>query len=604
MYQYIFNPRTRHFDAISEMDNDPDTYINIMNASTGKLDAVSNLGTQYTFMINTRTMKLDKILWYPPNKAELLLFLTFTVINVAGTNYFKDLSPLGLHALALTTTTPYDSIALNTDIRIQNACNSAGCFTQFFNGAIPDVSNTAKTVLLTDISQLYLDNYIFSNVPRNIFLIYSAEQVNSVLSLILDRVGARIKKVSSWGTDTGSLVSLKYGNDHIVTVPNTAEYIISYNIRTKTKETYGTLTTTSNTKFNYGTIVNNHLICFPYNYTKLIDVDLVGKTISEYGDFSALAAGRFNSGSLVSQKLLNNGKIIAIPRSATYIAIYDPSDNSINTFGTITASSGNNKFIGFYYQSDSLITLVPSDYNTIINIDAINQTIETYGSLQAITNKYFSYHVINSDLIACIPRSANSVLLIHPISKTVETFGSFTGTNLYYYSILLASGKILAVPQTATQLLLIDPVAKTTTLFGTSFGATTFKYITNLIELTNGHVIAFPGSANSIIDIDPVNQTYEIVKDLGATLYKFYESVNYNDFTYNISDNQILAYPYGFSNILDFNQISRELFKLGYFFKATPSGLKFVRTIINDGSKRLIHINSTDFTAVLDIELR
>jgi hypothetical protein len=208
-------------------------------------------------------------------------------------------------------------------------------------------------------------------------------------------------------------------------------------------------------------------------------------------------------------------------------------------------------------------------------------------------------------LIVCIPQNANSVINIHPISKTTETYGdAFTGTNRYYQSILLSSGKILAIPHSATQILLIDPVAKTTSLFGTFTGATTFKYMTKLIESSNGHVIAFPGSSNYILDIDPVNQTYETVKDLGNIVYKFYESYFYDDVIYKINENQILGIPYGYANILDYNPISRDLFKLGYFYKATPAGLKFVRTMITDGINRLIFVNCTDYTSVLDIELR
>jgi len=538
------------------------------------------------------------------NSNQLLMDLNLTAQTISGTDYFVDYSGNGYNALALTTTTSHDSIALSTNINIQNACNSAGCFEQFYNGVSPNVSNTAKTVLLVNISQLYLDNYIFSNVDNNVFLIYNTEQINNNLSLILDRIKVRVKKLTSWGTEVGALVTLKYGEDHIITVPNVAEYMIDYNIRSNIANTYGTLTTTSGTKFNYGTLVNDHLICFPYNYTKLIDVDLANKSIDEYGDFSSLAVGRFNSGSLVSQILLDDGKVIGIPRSSTYIATYDPITNDIDTFGTISSSAGSNKFIGYYKQSDNLITLIPSDYNTIINFDAVNQTVDTYGSLQTIVSKYYSYQIVNSDLIVCIPRNANAVLNIHPISKTIDTYGTFTGTNLYYKSILLSSGNILAVPHSATQLLLIDPVAKTATPFGTSFGATTFKYMTNLIELDNGHVIAFPGSSNYIIDIDPVNLTYDSVIDLGNTTFKFYESVNYNDFVYRISNSQILAYPYGGYQVLDFDPVDRKLYKFGYFYKASPSGLKFVRTMINDGTKRMIYVNSTDYTKVLDLELR
>ncbi len=43
---------------------------------------------------------------FPPNKDELLLYLDFNVVD----DYFRDESGLGLHCLAITTTTPYDLI--------------------------------------------------------------------------------------------------------------------------------------------------------------------------------------------------------------------------------------------------------------------------------------------------------------------------------------------------------------------------------------------------------------------------------------------------------------------------------------------------------------
>ena len=54
---------------------------------------------------------------FPPNGEEVLFYTKF---DLESSIYFKDLSSSHLDASALTTTTPYDSIALNTDIRLQN----------------------------------------------------------------------------------------------------------------------------------------------------------------------------------------------------------------------------------------------------------------------------------------------------------------------------------------------------------------------------------------------------------------------------------------------------------------------------------------------------
>ncbi|MDD5650795.1 MAG: hypothetical protein PHF86_10345 [Candidatus Nanoarchaeia archaeon] len=262
---------------------------------------------------------------FPPNGNEVLFYTKF---DLESSLYFKDLSSLQLDASALTTTTPYDSIALSTDIRIQNICSSSGCFNQFYNGTVPDASNSAKVVLLKDLSQLYFDNYIFSDVSNNLFLIYSAEQTDNNLDIILDKVEARIKKLKTWYSDpkNKSVYSHKVSDNIVIPSPNYYNKVIAYDISSNSIEEYATLSSGTSVGLSlFGTVLSNgQLIIFPYNSKYIIHIDSINKTANEYGDFSSFAAGRFMTSMNQSQILLTDGRVLGIPRTPTYFVLYNP----------------------------------------------------------------------------------------------------------------------------------------------------------------------------------------------------------------------------------------------------------------------------------------
>jgi hypothetical protein len=542
--------------------------------------------------------------------ANLLMNLqNLEVVNISGTNYFKDFGPLGLNALALTTTTVNDSIALSLDSRLQTATNNAGCFAQFYNGTYPNATS-AKTVLLSDLSQLYLDNYIFSNVTNKIFLIYSSEVTGSALNVILDRVEARVMKINGWGPailygSSASIFAYKVSNSNIVaTLPANSisqhSSITNYNLLNKSTESYGDLICpTSTGPFINGVMCpNGHLVCFPYNETKICDIDLVNKSIVKYGDFSASAQGRFAEVSTGTNNiLLPDGDVIVLPRTPNAITKYNYLTNQVTTFGTLT--SGTDKFAGLVYISDSLLVGIPYSYNKVVNINPINNTIEEYGSIGTAATKFANYFKINDNLICCIPRNAAYVVNIHPLDATVETYGTFTGTNVYFNgAILLPNGHILALPYSGTQVLDIDPINKVTTLWG-NLGVTTGKYASNTLLLQNGHILAFPNAANYLIDIDPVNQSIENIYDFG-TATKKYGNSPYKAIT-KLSDNQIIAVPQVYPYIIDYNPLTKKVFKLGYI---NPTGTEaFVRSDLIIENKRLI-IPNDYYTSLIDITLR
>jgi hypothetical protein len=446
-----------------------------------------------------------------PHK-HLLFYTRFDTIVISSTKYYKDLSGHGFNLKIMDVKYPNDSVQLSLDTTIQRACLNAGCISQFYNTASVTTSNTAKTVLLNDLSQLYLDNYIFSNVTNKIFLIYSAEVTGNALNVILDRIGSRILKMTQWGNyaiGTGAQHAIKY-NNKIFCIPQTdSDGVLIYDIQQKTGRSLGAfvnVATTHVTPFiNMIQAPNGHFISFPYNETRVCDIDpvneivtLTGTTPPSTGVIENNYPSTNGQGRLVPENLpvlLFDNSYLMLPRTPSYAIKYNYLNKIISQIspGTFTFYSSNG-YAGAVYIDETLVVAIPESDTKIININPQTGVCETYGTLSAGI-KYKSFQKISDDLITCIPYTATSILNIHPKSKTTETFGTFTGSTLYQYSMLLTkgvlAGKILAIPQSGTKLLLIDPIAKTIISFGT-FSGLHGDYLINPIELDNGHVIVFP----------------------------------------------------------------------------------------------------------------
>ena len=556
---------------------------------------------------------------FPPNGEEVLFYTKF---DLESSIYFKDLSSSHLDASALTTTTPYDSIALNTDIRLQNVCSSAGCFNQFYNGIIPDVSNSAKVVLLSDLSQLYLDNYIFSDVSNNLFFIYSTEQINDNLNLILNKIGSRIKKITCWGTTStgaGTILSTLIGTDLFAFPLDCSDGLLNYNIIDKSVNKLVSFTNIASNNFvpylDFTIASNGHIIGFPYNETRICDINPLTKDVSFYGNFnnefpSVLGQGRFNNQTDLGSIILTNGTLLNIPRtpSVTYnhgITIYNPSTNVIDVFGAnvFTYYSGGN-CCGLKYINDNLIVAIPKYETKVVNIDPIAKTTTTYGTLPSGL-KYFANIKINNDLIVCVPHSGTQLLNIHPISQTVESYGSFTGAGLYNSAVLLDNGHVFAIPGIgASQFLDIDPSAKTYELWGSATGYYDRSYIT----LNTGELILFPWTVTSpIMKVNPYTRTTKDIFILPNSTNRPYGHFGYRTpFPYQVKSNQIIVTPYNYPSIIDLDPITEKVNKIGWFNNIVYSGAYNMieeTSQVNIYNNRILICKYTSF-GIIDIELR
>jgi hypothetical protein len=537
---------------------------------------------------NKITISLAPI--FPPAN-DLLLNLKFDIINIDGIDYFKDSGPLSLNCLTATTNILNDSIQLNTDIRLQNVCLTAGCFSQFYNGTIPDIANTSKTVLLTDIAQMYFNNYIFGNTDNNIFLIYSVEQLNDNLNIILDRIGSRIEKISLWGntsTIAGAFLTELFEDQLYVMPTDYRDGVFVYDLTNKTITILQAVVNhASNVNLPFDTITitpNNHLIAFPYNETRLLDINLVTKEIKLLGNFNnepdTTGQGRFNRATEFSPVILSDNKLLEIPRTPNIpynhgITKYNYVTNEIEVFGANVFSyfsTSVSNCCGLIKINDNLVVAIPRGMTKVVNIDPVNNTTVSYGNLPS-GDKYQSFIKIHDDLITCIPYAGAGmtglpIANIHPLSKTVDLYGSFNGSYLYYECVKLTNGHILGIPYGATQFLDVDPINMTYELWGNN--------ITGFIDMSftvlpSGDIIMFPYIFNTyLLRINPITRDVKQVYLFPSTGRTYGMFGTGSPSPQQIKENQILAIPYMYPNIIDFDPITEKIYKLGYFDGLTP----------------------------------
>jgi hypothetical protein len=514
---------------------------------------------------------------------------------------------------------------------------SENIYLAIYNGSIWKYSGTvySKTVLINNISQIYLDNQIFSNIDNNILVAYSSEVIDNDLEIILDRIGSRIKKITKWGelpTYRGSYVGARFGNKIFcwsVDYRDCAVFV--FDIENKTSYTIGTLMQTSASSTgpyvnNLLITPNNHMVAYPYNETRIINFDMENETFVQYGS-TAPATGLFanrypdttGQGRCApdSQLLLKDGQhVLASMRTplgdvnSPVFVKYDYINNTIDVLDSYYYWYYSGGAASLVYIKEDLVVAVPLAAQVIKNLNPITKVVETYGSLPA-GNKYSSYQKIHDNLIVGIPSSGTQILLIHPLDKTIETFGNFSGTTLWNFSVVLSNGHIIGIPSgTILQFIDIDPINKTYELWGDlTSESINLKYASH-IKLSNGKIILFPYYDRYVLEVDPINRTITKVYDFGdVTNHNFYmyeldaSQIGHNyDIGILTNERQLLTVSRSITNIFDYDPITKKMLKVGYF--PFVYGEIFARgTIIKDGEKRIL-LPVLQEAGIVDIELR
>ena len=122
---------------------------------------------------------------------------------------------------------------------------------------------------------------------------------------------------------------------------------------------------------------------------------------------------------------------------------------SINLFGSI---SGFDKYLGGVLAPNGKIYAIPFSATQILEIDPSNNTTTLFGSISG-GGKYGGGVLAPNGKIYAIPQNATQILEIDPSNNTTTLFGSISGSNKYLGGVLAPNGKIYAIPFDATQIL-------------------------------------------------------------------------------------------------------------------------------------------------------
>ena len=175
--------------------------------------------------------------------------------------------------------------------------------------------------------------------------------------------------------------------------------------------------------------------------------------------------------------------------------------------------------LGYPIWSDN--NVAGSEYMTALESDftkTFSQTTSTFGSFGTDSYKWEGGVLAPNGKIYCIPRNATTVLEIDPVNQTTATFGSLEGTDKWIGGVLAPNGKIYGIPAYSTTILEIDPVNKTTSTFG-SVGTDSYKWIGGVLA-PNGKIYGIPFNSTTVLEIGE-SQTIDTDAVLSRYLNKF-----------------------------------------------------------------------------------
>jgi hypothetical protein len=311
------------------------------------------------------------------------------------------------------------------DSRLQTATNNAGCFAQFYNGTYPNATS-AKTVLLSDLSQLYLDNYIFSNITNKIFLIYSAEVTGSALNVVLDRVNSKINRLHTYGSFTGGNTTNKFvdgvyvpNNKCIYAIPFGSGFILKINTLTNEMTQIGTILTT--TQYSTGILVGNFIYGMPYNATNVLKIDVRDDSFTTIGSLGAVTGKYANKPTLIGDRY-----IYELPNTAASILKIDTQNDAITLLGSLGATS--NKYADQWLAPNGNIYATPSTATNVLKVDPSNDNITLLGNLSVSTIKWGCAMCSNGVIYGIPVSTTKNFLKIDTRNDQVSTFGDFVNT--------------------------------------------------------------------------------------------------------------------------------------------------------------------------------
>ena len=109
----------------------------------------------------------------------------------------------------------------------------------------------------------------------------------------------------------------------------------------------------------------------------------------------------------------------------------------------------------------------PYDAPTILEIDPVTHTLETFGAVGSEECKWYGGVLAPNNKIYAIPYASQYVLEISPENRTASIFAQVgTGWGKWSGGVLAGNGKIYGIPSSSTSILEIDVTSGTITAYG------------------------------------------------------------------------------------------------------------------------------------------
>lgn len=229
-----------------------------------------------------------------------------------------------------------------------------------------------------------------------------------------------------------------------------------------------------------------------------------GNSIS--GFVAVSTAGLANSGGVLAP----NGKIYAVPASASSIMEIDVENKSITLFGSISTS--NDKYVGGVLAPNGNIYCMPKTAQRILEINPYSRKVTEYwDTLNSIPTCKGTVLGPNGKVYGIgYQTSANACVEFDPKTFEYSNFGN-AGGNLFAGGVLAPNGKIYCIPESTATAGIIDPLNKTLSTFTVEDPGGTNNKCFGGVLAPNGKIYCAPFNATKILVIDTLsNDSYTI----------------------------------------------------------------------------------------------
>jgi hypothetical protein len=296
--------------------------------------------------------------------------------------------------------------------------------------------------------------------------------------------------------------------------------ILQYNIYSLTldQKQYNPLQNTSN-NYNGGILVNDGRIVLVPRSAK--NIGIFNPSINIY---SKITVNNIGNDAYSGGTLLPNGNVLFTPYSASNVGIFNP---YTNTFTSNVATFGNNVFTDSAYKGSILL---PS--NDVLFVPYLNSNMSVYNTTQNITSNigitlsgnapyYDGCAMTPNGTVILVPSSSNIGILNTNVTPYIFTSISPAGFTIspqqFSGGVLLNDGRVLFVPNSSSNLGIFNPVSLSYTsnsiidIIGSPPPSP--PYFSGGVLLSDGRVVLVPYNSSNVGLFDPANNNIRSISD-------------------------------------------------------------------------------------------